>query len=262
MSQYQENATVTDVEELSDTNYRVTLDSPLISKEARPGQFAMIRVGSGKDPLLRRPFSVHQTGDNGKLQFYFKVVGRGTEMLACVRAGEELSVFGPLGKGFSVKKDKAAVIIGGGLGIAPLLLLLKENCRVKQDCSHDLVILGGRSKEEVGPLLADFEEYGVKVLTTTDDGTLGHKGFVTDLLRSEILPSQAQVYACGPEPMLAGISAICREKSLKCQVSIESVMACGMGACLGCSRPAKGGEYTHVCVNGPVYDAEKLEWNI
>lgn len=262
MSQYQENATVTRVEQLSASNYRLTFESPLIAASARPGQFVMIRTSIGKDPLLRRPFSVHQIKGDGRIQVYFKEVGRGTTILAHAKVGEVFSIFGPLGRGFRLHPDKPAVLVGGGLGIAPLLLLLKENCRLKKNCDLDLVILGGRISEEVAPLLEDFKEYGIALRVSTDDGSLGTRGFVTDILKEERLADETNVYACGPEPMMAGVAKFCEEKEISCQVSVESVMACGMGACLGCSRPDKNGSYTHVCLNGPVFDAEKLVWNM
>ena len=262
MSQYQEKATVTRVEQFSESNYRLTLNSPLIAASAKPGQFVMIRAGVGKDPLLRRPFSIHQTTEEGQVQVYFKVVGRGTDILAHARPGEMLSVFGPLGQGYRIDNAAPSVIVGGGLGIAPLLFLVKENCRLKKDCSQDLLILGARERIEIEPLLDDFKQFDLKILTATDDGSLGHHGFVTGVMESMELPSGCIVYSCGPEPMMAGVSELCKSMGIACQVSVESVMACGMGACLGCSRPAKKGGYTHVCLNGPVYDAEELVWKI
>lgn len=262
MSQYQEKATVTRVEQLTSDNFRLTLHCPQIAEKAKAGQFVMVRTGVGKDPLLRRPFSIHQTSSEGMIQIYFKVVGRGTDILARVRKGEELSVFGALGKGYRIDKSSSSVILGGGLGIAPLLFLAKENCRIKQDCAGDLIILGGRNKDELEPLLEDFREFGLTILTATDDGSLGHHGYVTEVLDSLDLPGNTTVYGCGPEPMLAKVSKICKTKSFDCQVSVESVMACGMGACLGCSRPGKGGKSSHVCLNGPVYNAEELVWSL
>ncbi len=262
MSQYQEKATVTRVEQFSEKNYRLTVDCPQIARSARSGQFVMIRTGVGHDPLLRRPFSLHQTSDDGLLQIYFKVVGRGTDILAHCKPGDMLSVFGPLGRGYRLDAMSPSVIIGGGLGIAPLLFLVKENCRLKTDCSNDVIILGAREKIEIEPLLEDFQQFGLSILTATDDGSLGHHGFVIEVLESMQLPVGCKVYSCGPEPMMAGIGAFCQSLGIACQVSVESVMACGMGACLGCSRPAKDGNYTHVCLNGPVYNAEDLIWKV
>ena len=262
MAQYQENATVTRVEQFTAANYRLTLDCPAVAGCAKPGQFVMIRTGIGKDPLLRRPFSIHQTSRDGKIQIYFKVVGRGTEILAHVKENETLSVFGPLGRGYRLNITSPTVIVGGGLGIAPLLFLAEENCRLKLNRQHDLIILGARERNEIEPLLDDFRQFGISLLTATDDGSLGHHGNVVEILESVQLPNGCTVYGCGPEPMLAGLSSLCSAKDVPCQVSVESVMACGMGACLGCSRQASNGSYTHVCLNGPVYDAEDLQWNI
>lgn len=262
MSQYQEKATVTRVEQFSENNYRLTLACPLVAAGAKPGQFVMIRAGLGKDPLLRRPFSIHQTSSAGKIQIYFKVVGRGTNILARLKEGEEVSVFGPLGRGYRLLKNAPSVIVGGGLGIAPLLFLAKESCRLKKDCTDDLIILGAQGKNEIEPLLEDFKKFGISILTATDDGTLGHHGFVTEVMEAIDLPKGCVVYGCGPEPMMAALGKLCKSQAIPCQVSVESVMACGMGACLGCSRPAKDGSYTHVCLHGPVYDAEDLAWNL
>ncbi|WP_457577706.1 dihydroorotate dehydrogenase electron transfer subunit [Desulfomarina sp.] len=261
MSQYQEKTTVLRVEQFSHENYRITFRAPDIARVARAGQFVMIKAGLGKDPLLRRPFSIHQTSSSGQLQIYFKIVGRGTDMLARVKVGEEVSMFGPLGRGFQVKKTGSAILIGGGLGIAPMLFLAKSICRLKRERNGDLIILGGRSRVEVEPLVKDFREFGLRLLTATDDGSFGHEGFVTDLLDAEELSGKSMVYTCGPEPMMARIGKLCRDHSIPCQVSVESVMACGMGACLGCSRKTRKGTYAHVCLNGPVFDAEELIWN-
>jgi dihydroorotate dehydrogenase electron transfer subunit len=262
MSQYQEKATVTRVEQFSEHNYRLTLACPQIAGGARPGQFVMVKAGSGKDPLLRRPFSIHQVLQEGLLQIYFKVVGRGTDILAHARPGDSLSVFGPLGQGYRLDAGAPAVFVGGGLGIAPLLFLVQESCRLKKDCRHDLLLLGGREKIELEPLLGDFKKFGLAIHTATDDGSLGHHGFITEVVQSLTLPAGCRVYSCGPEPMLAALGEICRSQGIACQVSVESVMACGMGACLGCSRPARNKTYTHVCLQGPVYDAEELVWQI
>lgn len=261
MSQYQEKATVLRVEQFSEKNCRLTLNSPDIARAAKAGQFVMIRTSFGKDPLLRRPFSIHQTSANGHIQLYFKVVGRGTDMLARVKVGEILSVFGPLGQGFVIHKNSPAVLVGGGLGIAPMLFLAKSICRLKSDCGSDRIILGGREKVEVEPLVNDFKKFGLKLLTATDDGSYGYQGFVTDLLNSLDLHHACTVYACGPEPMMARVYEICKTRSVSCQVSVESVMACGMGACLGCNRPTRKGTYAHVCLDGPVFKAEELIWN-
>jgi dihydroorotate dehydrogenase electron transfer subunit len=261
MSQYQEKATVVRVEQLSENNYRITFDSPDIARSAGPGQFVMIRAGSGKDPLLRRPFSIHQTSTNGQVQIYFKVVGRGTDLLSRLKRGDILSVLGPLGRGFTVEDDSSAILVGGGLGMAPMLFLAESISRLKNDCSSDHIILGGSGKSEVEPLVGDFTQCGMELACATDDGSYGHRGYVTDLLEPLLPLVGAIVYACGPELMMAAVYKMCKLHNISCQVSVESVMACGMGACLGCSRITRDGTYAHVCLNGPVFYAEELIWN-
>lgn len=262
MPQYQEKTTVTRVEQLSAENIRLTLAAPDIATVSKPGQFVMIRTGTGKDPLLRRPFSIHQTDYSGHIQIYFKVVGRGTEILAHAKVGEQLSVFGPLGRGFRLDDTVPSCLIGGGLGIAPMLFLAKEICRTKKSCSKSVIILGGRTASEVEPLVEDFRQVGIRTLVTTDDGSYGDQGLVTDILATVELDPGTAVYACGPEPMMAAVNGYCLKNGHPCQVSVESVMACGMGACLGCSRPVEGGGYAHVCLDGPVFKAKELVWNL
>lgn len=261
MAQFQENAIVTRVEQLSHDNFRISFNAPQIAKEARPGQFVMVRTVVGSDPLLRRPFSVHQTDADGTVQIYFKNVGRGTQLMSQFSPGEEVSLLGPLGKGFQIDRRHPACLVGGGLGIAPLLLLVRKLAGVYEDSRDIIVILGGRNSDEVQPLVADFEKYGVKVLVTTDDGSFGEKGFVTNILSHTSLAADCTIFTCGPEAMMAAVYKIAAEKGLSCQVSVEEEMACGMGACLGCCKTKADGGYTHVCVNGPVYNAEELKWN-
>lgn len=262
MPQYQEKTIVTRVEQLSEENVRLTLKSPNIAANCKPGQFVMIKTALGSDPLLRRPFSIHQADARGHIQIYFKIVGRGTKLLAHMREGEELSVLGPLGHGFSIVDSAPALIIGGGLGIAPLLFLTKRLVRRrKAENEHDTIILGGRSIGDVEPLVNDFKQFGIRTLGATDDGSYGQHGFVTDVLKRIDVPSDTVVYVCGPEPMMAAINAFCEAKGLACQVSVETEMACGMGACLGCNRPVGDGQYVHVCIDGPVFDAKELKWD-
>jgi dihydroorotate dehydrogenase electron transfer subunit len=261
MPQYQENAIVTRIEQFPVDNYRLTLYSPQIALSAKPGQFVMVQVGTGADPLLRRPFSIHQTSSDGHIQLYFKVVGKGTALLSKVIKGQEVSVLGPLGKGYRIEGNTRAVLVGGGLGIAPLFFLAKEICRKKNKLSEDVIILGARTAAELQHHVDGFSSLGLQIFPSTDDGSLGHHGFVTEVLAANLSDSKTTVYCCGPEPMMAGVQKICRNAGFACQVSVETTMACGMGACLGCSTLRSDGSYTHVCMHGPVYDAEELQWS-
>jgi dihydroorotate dehydrogenase electron transfer subunit len=260
MSQYQENATIIRFEQLTADNIRLTLQADNIAATARPGQFVMIRTATGKDPLLRRPFSIHQTSTNGRIQILFKITGRGTGLLAHSKEGERLSVFGPLGHGFEIYENRPVCLVGGGMGIAPMLFLAKKISTLKKDSSTDHILFGGRTRQEVEPLVHDFEQVGMRLVTATDDGSYGKKGFVTEVIQSLSLPRDTVVYGCGPEAMMKQLHIYCQVKKMECQVSVESVMACGMGACLGCNIPAKDGHYVHVCYEGPVFNAEELVW--
>ncbi len=261
MSQHQEKARIIRFEQLSEFNVRITLEAPLIAASAKAGQFVMIRTGRGKDPLLRRPFSLHQSSSSGHIQIYFRNVGRGTSILAHAKVGEVLDVFGPLGRGFRVDEQKHACLVGGGLGIAPMLFLAKKISSSGRDNRQDRIILGGRTREDVEPLVEDFKQFGMALHCATDDGSYGRKGFVTDILRSERLAPDTEIYGCGPENMLEVLHTFCQSRNLGCQISVESVMACGMGACLGCNREARSGDYVHVCIDGPVFRVEELAWN-
>jgi len=262
MSQYQENATIIRFEQLNNTNIRLTLQTEDIATAAKPGQFVMIRAGRSKDPLLRRPFSIHQTSSTGRIQILFKVIGRGTGLLAHCKEGEKLSVFGPLGRGFRIDPQKSACVIGGGIGIAPLLFLAKRVCRTKKNTDADIIVLGGKTRDDVEPLLNDFHCLDLGVMVATDDGSLGLHGMATDVLKTLDLPKNCTVYCCGPEPMMKEVFRQCQKKKIECQVSVESFMACGMGACLGCNVEARRGGYVHVCSDGPVFNAEDLAWNL
>lgn len=260
MSQHQEKARIIRFEQLSEDNFRLTLHAPPIARQAFPGQFVMIHTGTGNDPLLRRPFSLHQTGGDGSIQIYFKNIGRGTDILAQAKPGEILDVFGPLGSGYRLIDEKPACLLGGGLGIAPLPFLAKALAQRNRDATRDIILLGGRSRPDVAPLVDDLKQFGMSIICTTDDGSWGERGYVTEILSSAQVAADSQVYACGPEPMLETVHTICLQRGFICQISVESVMACGMGACLGCNIPAADGTYAHVCIDGPVFDSGALLW--
>lgn len=262
MSQFQKKVELVRTEVLARDVIRLTFDAPEIAAAALPGQFVMIQIVPGKDPLLRRPFSIHQTNSDGYLQILFKVVGRGTELLAQVKAGEQLSLLGPLGKGFVLGDLDKACLVGGGMGIAPMLFLASRFLQQPGAGAALKVILGARNRQELEPLLAGFQNLGVEVLAATDDGSLGHHGLVTDVLKGLSLTPGFTVYSCGPRPMMAAINHLCLQEKISCQVSVETVMACGMGACLGCAVPLKAGGYAHACSDGPVFESGDLLWSL
>jgi dihydroorotate dehydrogenase electron transfer subunit len=215
-----------------------------------PGQFAMLRLDTGpghSDPLLPRPMAVFRGGAQA-LEFRFKVVGRGTARMARLRPGDELDLLGPLGRGFPIP-DGAAVLVGGGTGIASLFELAE---RIGSAAS---VVLGARTAAEILAVDA-FAGLPVDLRITTEDGSAGTCGRVTDVLA--IKPG-ATVYACGPDAMMRSVAARAVQAGAPCFVSLESPMACGFRICLGCAVLVPGG-VRYVCHDGPVFAADELGW--
>ena len=166
MQTYQQKAEILRTEKFTGDIYRFSLKAPDIAAEARPGQFVMVRTGENMDPLLRRPFSVHQVAEGGLVQILFKIVGRGTQLLSRLQAGKYLDVLGPLGQGFTNGKNNQHFLVGGGIGIAPLLFLAKQLLK-RNEPSAIKVLLGARTEDEIGVLAGDFGSMGLKVLSAT-----------------------------------------------------------------------------------------------
>lgn len=260
MAVYQQMAEIIRTEKLAEDIFRVSVKAPDIAAESRPGQFVMARVGNGMDPLLRRPFSVHQVSEGGIVQILYKVVGKGTQELARMQTGELIDVLGPLGRGFRLNTERQHFLVGGGIGIAPLLFLARQILE-KNESPAITVLLGARKREEIAPLVADFKRMGLAVQLATEDGSLGKQGLVTDLLSPLHKETMAMVYTCGPYPMLRAVASMCRDRGWNCQVSLETIMACGLAACLGCAVPrADMMGYVHVCKDGPVFNADEVAW--
>ena len=223
-----------------------------------PGQFSMLAAaeawggGAGERPFLPRAFSVMRRHPDGSLDFLLEAVGPGTARLATLRPGDGLWLLGPLGRGFTPPGEgRRPVLAGGGVGIAPLAILADT---LRTGAEDPVVLLGFRDSPHArGAELID----GARV--ATDDGSAGHHGLVTDLLRAELAGgAPAEVYACGPPPMLEAVRALCEALDVPAQLALESGMACGYGACFGCVVPTRSG-YVRLCVDGPVLEAATLE---
>lgn len=251
--------TVTAMRELG--AYRVLTVADPLAGAAAAGQFAMLaaeeRWGGGEDerPFLPRAFSIARQRP-GESDFLLEDVGPGTRRLCELRPGERLWVLGPLGRGFAPPAEgRCALLVGGGVGIAPLAILQDALEAAPAGGAAGEVLLGFRdeARAQGASLLS-----GARV--ATDDGSVGHHGRVTELLEQALERDPAAVvYACGPAPMLEAVRAICAERAVEGQLALESGMACGFGACYGCVVPRRGGGYLRVCVEGPVIEATQLE---
>lgn len=252
-------ATITSHRQVEQDIYLMEFNAPEAAAAAQPGHFIMVRVADGLDPLLARPFCVHNA-KGGKLSILYKVVGKGTALLTSLQAGDELGMWGPLGRGFSFSHKKP-LLVAGGMGIAPLNFAALKLTEMGVSSPLMCGLPGAMGFTGLIGLMTDcLGQATCSMDWTTEDGSHGTKGLVTDLM-DPALDDRDAVLACGPVPMLAAVAGVCREKGIACQVSLEAKMACGVGACLGCAVPATGGGYLRVCKDGPVFDAEQIDWN-
>lgn len=253
---------VTGAETLKPGYVRLKL-KPANPREALPGQFAMVRTRDGTEPLLRRPFSIHRAHPlTGEFEILFRVAGKGTAILAKLNPGAELDVLYPLGRGFGPAGGRP-LLVGGGIGVAPLLFLAED--LVRQGKSPKL-LLGGRSDRDL-LCHGDFQCLAIPASYATEDGTMGESGLVTALLGRELENAGESgraaitVHACGPVPMLAAVARMAEGYGVPCEVSLEAHMACGVGACLGCIVKGAGNRNLRVCSEGPVFDSKSIAWD-
>ena len=249
-----EQAKILRQEEIAPDIYSLWIQTEEIAARARAGQFISIYC-EDKSRMLPRPISICEIDrENGALRMVYRIAGKGTEEFSKKKAGDSLAVLGPLGNGFPLGK-KRAFLIGGGIGIPPMLELAKE-----LDCEKQ-IILGYRDSETF--LLDELKAQG-RVYIATEDGSLGTKGNVIDAIRENGLEADV-IYACGPTPMLRALKAFALERQMECWISMEEKMACGIGACLACvCRSTEVDEHTNVhnkrvCKEGPVFDAREVE---
>lgn len=231
--------------EIAKNQVELLLENEALAKEAQPGQFVHINIGSDKH-ILRRPISICDAYDN-ITRIVFELKGDGTKILSEKQVGDTIDLLGPLGTGFTVKKDAKAVVLGGGLGSFPLLFLAKSLTSPK-------VFLGFRDKEMVC-MEEDFSACGETVIAT-DNGTYGYNGFAINAAK-EAMDDCDIIYACGPTPMLKAVKQIAEEKGIEAEISMEQRMGCGIGACLVCVCKTHSG-YDKVCQKGPVFDAREV----
>jgi dihydroorotate dehydrogenase electron transfer subunit len=258
--------TVLENREVSKGNYLVTLAVPREFSTPLPGQFVHLRLSTDGEPLLRRPYSLEGFVKRGKsraVRVYFSVVGRGSTMLAAHPKGRRLDLIGPLGVGFAPRPRRTPILVAGGRGVAPLLFLSR---RLRERKRPYLLLFGARAKNE---LYGVGEIKGGRLHLATDDGSVGYKGSVLDLLRREWetgghSPLTAEIFTCGPHGLLHQVAEFARSRGIRCEASLEGPMACAVGACRGCPVPLRdeAGEarYPAMCVEGPVMDATLVDW--
>ena len=242
-----------------------------------PGQFVMVRPPLVADPLLPRAFSIYRISQDGGasvVEILYKILGKGTQCLSRMEPGREVDILGPLGNSFAVAPDlKTAVLAAGGIGVPPVSALAAQ-IRNSQFAIRNLeVFLGGKTADDI-LCVKDFEAYGVSAHITTEDGSLGTRGLVTDLLGPFLSSSHEPratshelslaIFTCGPPGMLSAVARLAETCGVPCQTSVEANMACGFGACMGCAIEARphGAEpaYKLVCKDGPVFDSRELVW--
>lgn len=246
------NATLVQCQEISKTTHLIKIKCPEIAANCNPGQFCNIKVSESSYPLLRRPFSICDVEDDNLL-FMYHVQGGGTKLLASKKAGDAIDILGPLGNGFNLIDDyDTAVIVAGGIGEAPFPFLLRN---LPQD-KNVLSFVGARTEDDV-------LTYGLKeIFIATDDGSLGLKGNVIELLeknKKAFAGKKIKIFGCGPNVMLRALKEFALKNNFNCEVSTESAMACGFGICQGCPIDAADKEgYYLICKDGPVFNINKV----
>ncbi len=261
-----ERAVLVDRRILSPDAQLLFFEAPNLSKTFLPGQFTMLRT-PGEGLLLRRPYSICSAEpDKSRFSLLVKVVGQGTRALAELPMGGQVHCLGPLGTSFDPPSEgMRPVIVAGGVGIAPFLCFCES---LAQAGVVAKVLLGGRQSQDLY-LKDEFAELGMDVACTTEDGSHGRRGVVTDLLTEVLDGSQpVRLYSCGPSGMLRRVAEIAAERKVPHQVSIERRMGCGMGCCLGCvvfthlpGQTEAEGEYRRACTEGPVFEADHILWD-
>lgn len=264
--------------------WQLKLHCPFIAEAGRPGQFVhILPPRAGFDPFLRRAFSIFKT-DPDAIEVLYRAAGKGTTLLSSARVGDDIDLIGPLGQPFEVHQ-RDIILVGGGIGVPPLVFLAQhqlnqpsssQSCRAEFPLSP-IAFIGARSRNDVIGR-EEFQNLKVPLQIATDDGSAGHHGLVTDLLRGHLQslppsnanqqgqPQSPTVYSCGPWPMLRAVAQLCAEFKVPCQVSLEENMPCGIGVCNGCVVPVlqAGDDYglfRRICVEGPVLWSHEVQWD-
>ncbi len=243
--------------QLNKDNFRLLLQSPIPFTDILPGQFINVEINEATDIFLRRPFSILDVNyEMRTISLLVKILGRGSRKLTEAREGQKISAIFPLGKSFTLPdKNDQILLIGGGSGVAPMLFLSKI-CGLSPDKVN--VLIGAKSSIDHIDISA-YQRYG-NFFFTTEDGSLGEKGYVTNHpVFTKVLTQFSKIYTCGPDLMMKSIGKAAIEKNIFCEVSLENMMACGFGVCLCCVEDTKAG-HKCVCTDGPVFNVNDLKW--
>ena len=244
---------------LNDNHHLLQLHSTEPLETIYPGQFGNLLVENSAKVLLRRPFSIYSVDyKESTISFFIKIIGEGTRILATTPVGNHISTMFPLGNSFTIpKKRENILVVGGGSGVASLMILSQA---LSENSNKVSILIGARSSNDLVSL-DEFIRFG-DVFTTTEDGSSGVKGYVTD---HPILAGQiggfSRIYTCGPEPMMKAVAKMANLNSIVCEVSLENTMACGFGVCLCCITDTTQG-HKCVCTDGPVFNIKDLKWQI
>ncbi|MCX7876186.1 MAG: dihydroorotate dehydrogenase electron transfer subunit [Melioribacteraceae bacterium] len=245
-----EKCIVQSIEKVKSNIFLLKVLSPNISTKGKAGQFCNIKVSENDFPLLRRPFSIHYI-ENESIYFLFDVHGEGTNLLSQKKIGDIVDIIGPLGNGFNINEDfETAVLVAGGIGVAPFPLLTKSMVN-----KSIITFYGARNSEYI------YDKNLLNINYSTDDGSIGLKGNVIDLLKINLKNLDKQkikIFGCGPSPMLKALQIFANENNIKCELALESVMACGFGICQGCPIETVDNNYKLICKDGPVFDAKEI----
>jgi len=260
----QETSTILWNQRINDGYGRIGLTCNPIYQGSKPGQFVTLRFADQVSPLLRRPFSIHRLIDRkteSGIEILYKIVGKFTQDLSHAKTGDSIDLIGPLGHGFTLSGQyKKIALVAGGIGIAPLVYLCESLAETMGNLDQSAVFIGGKTKTDIlcKPV---FESLKLNITVTTEDGSDGKTGLVIEPLARWLKANRPDmIYACGSMPMLKAVIALAKLENVSCEVSVETMMACGIGACLGCAIQTNvdKDKYRHVCVDGPVFNAEHL----
>ena len=252
-------------EEVAEAHYLLRCECAEIAQHARPGQFIHVMISQGPGLLLRRPFTIY-TVDGHEITMLYQIIGEGTKRLSEMPKGASLQVLGPLGNTFNFTTiPELAILVGGGAGIASLMLLAVA---LRKNGIETVGLVGAQHHARLLSVV-DLESIGITVHIATDDGSVGHHGYITDILAAQLKQTdwhRPTIYACGPHRMLAAVTKIAGDFAVPAQIAMENRMGCAMGVCLGCVCPVRTDknsvEYQRVCTEGPVFNATEIVWDV